>query len=188
MKNIRKGILAGVFGAAGAYIAAVRIFFNMAAGRKSHIFQTQTEEKNRWAPEIIEGIQWARKQHCKELEIISFDGLRLRGRLIKPKKPKRMIVLFHGWRGSWQHDFGAVLRWLYDIECSILITEQRAQGRSEGEYMGFGIQERKDCLEWLKWIDRNESIDIPVYLYGVSMGAATVLMASGERLPHFVKG
>ena len=188
LKNIRKGILAGVFGAAGAYIAAVRIFFNMAAGRKSHIFQTQTEEKNRWAPELIEGIQWARKQHCKELEIISFDGLRLRGRLIKPKKPKRMIVLFHGWRGSWQHDFGAVLRWLYDIECSILITEQRAQGRSEGEYMGFGIQERKDCLEWLKWIDRNESIDIPVYLYGVSMGAATVLMASGERLPHFVKG
>lgn len=54
--------------------------------------------------------------------------------------------------------------------------------------MGFGIQERRDCLAWLKWIEENSRTDIPAYLYGMSMGAATVLMAAGEPMPIFVKG
>lgn len=188
MKNFRKYILPGMLAVLGGYTVMVRVFFNMAVGRKSYIFRAQTEEKNHWAPEVRQGVQWLKAQPCKKAEITSYDGLRLQGRLIQPENPKRTVLLFHGWRGSWQHDFGAELRWLYDCGCSLLITEQRAQGLSEGKYMGFGIQERRDCLAWLKWIEENSRTDIPAYLYGMSMGAATVLMAAGEPLPIFVKG
>lgn len=48
--------------------------------------------------------------------------------------------------------------------------------------------ERYDCLEWIKWIEKNIETDIPLYLAGISMGATTVLMTAGFELPPFVHG
>ena len=54
--------------------------------------------------------------------------------------------------------------------------------------MGFGLLERFDCREWLQWIEQTQGGELPVYLAGVSMGAATVLMAAGLDLPRCVRG
>ena len=84
MKNFRKYILPGMLAVLGGYTVMVRVFFNMAVGRKSYIFRAQTEEKNHWAPEVRQGVQWLKAQPCKKAEITSYDGLRLQGRLIQP--------------------------------------------------------------------------------------------------------
>jgi fermentation-respiration switch protein FrsA (DUF1100 family) len=76
---------------------------------------------------------------------------------------------------------------LHDARCNLLLVEQRCHGVSDGKYIGFGVLERYDCLRWLDYVNR-EHPGLPVYLFGISMGAATVLMASGFGLPGWVRG
>lgn len=213
MKRIWKSLAltAGVLGIADA--AAVGAFFSMAAGRRSVFFRKKCEsddqkkqgsrrhksrnqaakteeilEKEQARRERNEGIRWINGMNCEKVQIKSRDGLRLAGYYLEAERPKRLVALFHGWRGSWGHDFGACIRWLYEEGTSLLLVEQRAQGESDGKYMGFGILEREDCHVWLDWLGQRNPKRLPVYLYGVSMGAATVLMAAGEELSEDVKG
>ena len=60
--------------------------------------------------------------------------------------------------------------------------------QSEGDYIGFGCLDRMDALRWMEWLFEECGEEIRVLLHGTSMGAATVLMASGLKLPSQVKG
>ena len=124
----------------------------------------------------------------KQVEITSDDGLRLVGHWYPAEKPERIILAMHGWRSNWASDFGPCAPFWHSEGCSVLFAEQRGQGMSEGEYMGFGVSERYDVLSWVKWICENTEDKLPIYLAGVSMGASTVLMASGLELPERVCG
>lgn len=77
---------------------------------------------------------------------------------------------------------------LHENACAVLYAEQRGQNESGGSYMGFGLTERFDCLDWINWLNGSGYETFPLYLCGVSMGAATVLMASGFTLPENVHG
>lgn len=122
------------------------------------------------------------------VQIESYDGQRLVGHWFQNPNPKRILVAMHGWRSSWAGDFGLIADFWLKNGCSILFAEQRGQGRSGGAYMGFGMMERYDCLEWVKWINTHWGRLLPVYLAGISMGASTVLMASNLPLPDNVCG
>lgn len=122
------------------------------------------------------------------VEITSRDGFKLVGHWFEADDPKRVILAAHGWKASWYRDFGYSYPFLKSENCSILYIEQRGQGESEGRYIGFGLLERFDVLDWLSWIEKRCGTQIPVYLAGISMGATTVLMASGQELPPNVKG
>ena len=73
-------------------------------------------------------------------------------------------------------------------KCSVLYVEQRAQQNSEGDYIGFGLTERNDCLVWAQWAAERFGTALPIYLAGVSMGGTTVLMAADLPLPDAVRG
>lgn len=125
---------------------------------------------------------------CETVEITAYDGVKLIGHFHRCEHAKRLIIAMHGWRSSWTGDFGAISDFWHNNDCSVLYAEQRGQGESGGDYMGFGLTERYDCLEWIKWANENGYADIPIYLCGVSMGASTVLMAAGLELPENVHG
>ena len=125
---------------------------------------------------------------CETVEISSYDGEKLIGHWYPAENAKRIIVAMHGWRSSWTRDFGVISHFWHDEGCSVLYVEQRGQNNSGGDYMGFGMIERYDCLEWVKWVNTRNEAGLPIYLAGVSMGAATVLMASGLELPDSVHG
>ena len=128
------------------------------------------------------------KTGTKTVEITAHDGEKLVGHLYENKNARRMIVAMHGWRSSWTHDFGAISSFWHSQGCSVLYAEQRGQNNSGGNYMGFGLIERYDCLEWIKWLNQNMEQKLPLYLAGISMGASTILMASGLKLPSNVAG
>lgn len=201
MKNkVRKRILWVLGTLAVLDGLAVGAFFNMAAKRDSVFFRKKEKkkgeqgktEKDLWEEQVqrkrSEGTQWIQGMNCQRVQLRSRDGLLLAGYYLEAEDAGRIVVMFHGWRGSWKHDFGACLRWMYEEGASLLLIEQRAQGESEGKYMGFGVLERWDCHAWLRWLEEKNERRLPVYLYGVSMGAATVLMAAGDELPGEVKG
>lgn len=125
---------------------------------------------------------------CETVPLICKDGERLVGHLRRCPKPKRIIVAMHGWRSSWNRDFGLIDAFWHGAGCAVLYAEQRGQNNSGGKYMGFGLTERYDCLEWIGWVQKNFGKKIPIYLAGISMGASTVLMAGGLMLPAQVHG
>lgn len=128
------------------------------------------------------------RERLERVTLLARDGERLVGHWRPCEKPGRVILAMHGWRSSWHRDFGIIADFWKDNGCSVLFAEQRGQGNSGGAYMGFGMTERYDCLDWVRWINSRTGGRLPVYLGGVSMGAATVLMAAGLDLPENVKG
>lgn len=124
----------------------------------------------------------------EQIEITAQDGTSLVGHWFFPEKAKRVVVAMHGWRSTWSQDFGMIAPFWLEKDCAVLFAEQRGQGNSGGEYMGFGLLERYDCLEWIRWVNDRTDAKLPIYLGGISMGATTVLMAAGLDLPDNVKG
>ena len=137
---------------------------------------------------IAEAAEKLRSRDTETVEITSSDGIRLVGHLRPCEHPERVIVAMHGWRSSWDQDFGLIADFWYEHNCTVLFAEQRGQNNSGGDYMGFGMLERYDCRDWVNWINSRFGTELPVYLAGVSMGATTVLMAAGLDLPENVKG
>ena len=122
------------------------------------------------------------------VSITARDGEYLVGHLYRAKHAKRTIVAMHGWRSSFSGDFGMIAPFWHAEGCNVLYAEQRGQNNSGGKYMTFGLTERFDCVDWVKFINTAGLGNLPIYLGGISMGASTVLMAAGEALPDNVVG
>lgn len=137
---------------------------------------------------IIECAEHLESQPHKVVTIAACDREKLVGHWLACPAAKRIIVAMHGWRSSWSSDFGTIADFWHSRGCSVLYAEQRGQGNSGGEYIGFGLTERFDCLAWIRWVNSNNPDKLPIYLAGVSMGATTVLMAAALELPDNVKG
>ena len=129
-----------------------------------------------------------RQQPMETVYLTAKDGRRLVGHWWAHPNAERVIVAMHGWRSSWDNDFGMAADFFRKQNCSVLFVEQRAQNSSEGDCIGFGVLERHDCLSWIKWVIGKTERKLPVYLAGVSMGATTVMLTAGLELPKEVKG
>ena len=138
---------------------------------------------------VREGMAWFRAQKTEELAIYSFDGLRLKGAYLPAEGPSRgRILLFHGYRSCGLMDFSGAMRFYHEAGYDLLLADQRAHGRSEGRFIGFGILERRDLRAWTEELNRRFGGDEPTFLAGISMGASTVLMAAGGELPDNTRG
>ena len=124
----------------------------------------------------------------EEVSIVSFDGLTLFGRYYHVKDGAPLDIGFHGYRSSALTDFAGGSELSFSMGHNLLLVDERAHGRSEGRAITFGIQERWDADSWVRYAVERFGADIEIILYGISMGAATVLMAAGLDLPENVKG
>ena len=118
----------------------------------------------------------------------SRDGLRLHGRYYAGHAGAPLFLFFHGYRSTAQRDGSGGYQLCRKNGWNVLMADQRCHGESEGRTITFGIRERYDCLNWVQEAVRRFGADTPIFLVGVSMGAATVLMASDLDLPPQVKG
>ena len=120
--------------------------------------------------------------------LTSHDGCRLRARLYDAPEGAPVAICVHGWRGTPSRDFSGGAMMLIKAGWRVLLVEQRSQGRSEGHCMTFGAKERLDCAQWAHWTAERFGPDCKIMLFGISMGAATVLLASALDLPEQVRG
>lgn len=152
----------------------------------SHIKKNHPRDK--YEKEYEEGKLWCAEQQMKDCFIRSRDGLYLHAYYLPTKEAKRFVLLSHGYKGSGFGDFAYTARFLHENACNLLFIDQRCCGLSEGEYITFGAKEQWDVQQWSYYIAARNREKLPIYLYGESMGAAAVLMASGHKLPEEVKG
>jgi pimeloyl-ACP methyl ester carboxylesterase len=124
----------------------------------------------------------------EEVSIRSRDGLRLWGRYYHVRDGAPVEIQFHGYRASAVRDFCGGQKLAADHGRNVLLVDQRAHGKSEGHTITFGIRERDDCRDWIQYVTRRFGGNTPIFLTGISMGAATVLMAAKGGLPTNVAG
>ncbi len=135
-----------------------------------------------------DGERWLTERQSEEVTITSRDGLKLQAIYVPAEKPRACVILMHGYRSSIMQDFGGMLPFYEEAGCSVLLVDQRGCGKSEGKYITFGIKERLDALDWARYMDGRLEGKTPIVLHGLSLGGATVMMASDLPLPEAVAG
>lgn len=124
----------------------------------------------------------------EDVYITSYDGLKLHGRYFPVEGAARTVIAFHGYHSYAFGDFGLPFPFYRKRGCNLLLVDQRSHGDSEGRYITFGVRERYDCLKWAEYAASRAPSGHPIYLAGVSMGAATVEMAADLGLPKQIAG
>ena len=94
-------------------------------------------------------------------------------------------VVIHGYSGKCQ-DMVYFAKEYYERGYNVLVVDLRGHGESQGDYIGMGWHDRLDIIDWTNYIV-NKNSNSKIIIHGVSMGAATVMMATGEDLPKNIK-
>ena len=130
----------------------------------------------------------ARQLKTDQFTITSFDGLRLCATYYEYAPNAPIELMFHGYRGNAERDLSGGVQRCFSLKRSCLVVDQRCSGGSEGHTITFGVREHRDCLSWVEFMCEHFGPKVRIILTGISMGAATVLMAAGKRLPPNVIG
>ena len=124
---------------------------------------------------------------CDDIYIKARDGVTLYGRYYHVRDGAPLELQFHGYRGHALRDFCGGARDARARGHNLILVDQRAHGKSGGRALSFGIKERYDVLDWIEYSISRFGEDVKIILIGMSMGAATVLMASGLPMPKNVR-
>ena len=144
------------------------------------------EEYEAHREQMIRWVDMTRTMPHEDLSIVSHDGLTLRGRYYECNPGGIIEILFHGYHGNSERDMSGGVERCFALGRNALIVDHRGAGQSDGHITTFGIRERKDCLLWIDCVIERFGADTKIILTGISMGAATVMMAADEDLPKNV--
>ncbi|MBR2518953.1 MAG: alpha/beta hydrolase [Selenomonadaceae bacterium] len=115
----------------------------------------------------------------------SFDGLKLHAKKFSPaENTNRWAILIHGYGrdGTFAYDYAEEY---LKRGWNVLVPDLRAAGQSEGEFITMGALESRDIFDWSKKIS-DANPDAKIILHGVSMGAATTLLAAALEPKNLV--
>jgi pimeloyl-ACP methyl ester carboxylesterase len=124
----------------------------------------------------------------EEVTITSYDGLILYGRYYHFKDNAPILLQMHGYKSSAERDMCGGNKVAFERGYNCLIIDHRSHGKSQGTTISFGIKERKDVVSWCNYLTKRFGEQTLIAISGVSMGGATVLMASDLELPKNVIG
>lgn len=171
-----------------AYCCYWMAFYNPESRHKDAAYVSTGNHYSGISPRLKQLYQDLEAEAYERVYMMSYDGLRLSARYYHVRDGAPLQIQFHGYRGSGIRDFCGGNMLARKAGFNTLLVDQRAHGQSQGSTMTFGIKERFDCVDWVNYSLDRFGRDTQIILAGISMGAATVLMASELDLPENVKG
>lgn len=165
-------------------------FYNLALNpntSKDIIFGTEEEQEETSGEVLDEDIEWLLNEaNTTEQYITSRDNLKLHSyKILNENKSNTWVISVHGYTSE-AINVSTYAKYFYEMGYNVLIPDLRSHGKSEGDYIGMGWDDRLDIIDWINYILKEDK-DAKIILHGISMGAATVTMVSGEELPSNVK-
>ncbi len=176
---VKLGIFSALFG--GVYAFSNYIY------KISTVPHQHPEDYRDPINEIADGRSFVRNHTDRQdMYINSIDQLKLHASYIPASESShKYAIIIHG---IWDnHESNGIYAKHYlenGINC--LLPDLRGFGKSEGKYIAYGLDDRLDIMEWIYWIIKRDP-EAHILLHGMSMGAATTLMTTGEHLPDNVK-
>ncbi|NEG69233.1 alpha/beta hydrolase [Bifidobacterium choloepi] len=181
---------------AAVLLAAGELLFQVALDTQSEqsLFRRKADGKYDsfdHTPANVDGasLDWFESTR-QPVRILSQDRLKLHAWKFDPDSgrplPHAYAICLHGYTGGpaemapWAHHYA-------QMGFTVLVPAARGHERSQGRYVTFGWEERRDLMGW---INKILAIDphARILLHGNSMGAATVMLALGEpTLPRAVR-
>lgn len=132
-----------------------------------------------------EGREYIYSLNPEDLYINSFDNLKLHALFIN-NNTNKTIICVHGYKAKdGLYDFGMSAKFLNSLGYNLLFVDNRAHGLSQGKYIGFGVLDSIDVNSWVDYLVTNMNQET-IILYGMSMGAATVMNAQNNKVKAII--
>ena len=109
--------------------------------------------------------------------IKSYDHKKLHARIYK-QNSDTVVIMCHGYRGTPCRDFSGGAYDMIESGYNVILIDERGHMESEGHSITFGVEEKRDLALWIKYAKETFGEDKRLVLVGISMGGATVLLAS----------
>lgn len=172
-KLIKKTLLAATAGYI-AYEKTIDTLFDKTFKRKE--FDVDVDENHD---------KWIKSSNVASVTITSFDGLKLNAYRVNNHDNNKYVIMLHGANAKKESLFEQA----YEFDrmgFNLLLVDQRACGLSQGDFITYGFKESFDLAKWIDYlISKNPNVEI--VLYGISMGAATIMELLGCKLPNNVR-
>lgn len=114
------------------------------------------------------------------------DNLKLDANYIPKKGSNKTVIILHGYMNN-KNTMGPYAALFHKLGYNTLLPDARGHGQSQGNYVGYGWREKADVAKWVKKVVAYNGKNSKIVIFGVSMGGATTMMTSGEKLPKQVK-
>ncbi len=180
------GTAAMVAGAELLYECTMNVPFAKKVSKKTGLQDKTMIELFKNNPLFRDSLVWFRSLKLNDTVVKNNIGEEIHGYIIKNKKESnKWAICVHGYMGSpgIQSPF---VKHFYDNGYNVLCPYMRAHGRDTNKYCSMGWYDKNILLDWIDYLTCIYP-GCEIVLHGVSMGAATVMLATGEILPHNVK-
>ena len=150
-------------------------------GSWAYMFENYPELKG-WKDSLVQA------DALKDTFIYAPDNARLHAYYVAAPSPtSKTAVIVHGYTDNAIRMM--MIGYLYNksLGYNILLPDLRYSGLSEGDSFQMGWLDRKDVMLWIDVANEIYSDSTQMVVHGISMGGATTMMVSGEKLPEYVK-
>ena len=133
-------------------------------------------------PETREWMDSLRTHHAlRDTMIVMPGGYRLHTYYIN-RGSQRTAMVIHGWRDQAIKFFYLARMYERLLGYNVVMPDLYASGMSDGDMLRMGWLDRLDVLQLLDVFKADTMV-----VHGVSMGAATTMMMSGEEMPEDIR-
>ena len=195
MKKSTKNLLkaAGIIGstAAATYFAIGNVFYYVTltkSGIKNPVVAKiaagkPSEDKIRLDKIMQVGKDWFNNIDKEKLAIKSsnFNKNIMADYIFAENESNVCVIVIHGYTSN-PCAMGVYAQKYHELGYNVLMPSLNGHADSEAGIITMGWHDRLDVIDWINYLVENNP-NIKIILHGVSMGAATTMMATGENLP-----
>lgn len=125
-------------------------------------------------------------ENCKEVYMQSSTGAKLVGYEFINQGSNKWVIVLHGYFQE-AKIMSLFVKKFYDRGYNVFAPDLLGHGKSGGDAISMGGLDSNDVVLWAERIAAKHK-EAKIVLFGISMGAATVLNTVGKRLPKNVIG
>lgn len=172
------------------WLALGILFFFIALGNKKRPDMTvpckdSLFERNKDNPTLIKGYKWYDNTYHQEIVIKNRKGENIHAvEFLNPSNSNVWAVVLHGWTNV-NREMSAYGMEYYRRGFNVLMPDLRGHNNSEHRFVTMGWKDRLDVVDWIESIVK-ENPKARIIIHGTSMGGATTMMTTGEKLPENV--